>query len=38
LVAIWGLMRLLERFSTWPFAVYRVVLGIALILGAAWGF
>lgn len=24
---IWGLMRFLERFSTWPFAVYRVLWG-----------
>jgi undecaprenyl-diphosphatase len=32
-VAIWGLMRFLERFSTWPFVIYRVVLGIVIIFG-----
>jgi undecaprenyl pyrophosphate phosphatase UppP len=25
LSAIWGLLRILERFSAWPFAVYRRV-------------
>ena len=30
-VAIWGLMRILERFSTWPFVVYRGALGLILI-------
>jgi len=35
-VAIWGLMRFLERFSTWPFVVYRAVLGIVLLIGATW--
>jgi len=30
-IAIWGLMRFLERFSTWPFVVYRAALGIFLI-------
>jgi undecaprenyl-diphosphatase len=29
--AIWGLMKFLERFSTWPFVAYRAVLGILLI-------
>lgn len=33
IVAIWGLMRILERFSAWPFVLYRAVLGAA-ILGA----
>lgn len=37
LVAIWGLMRLMERFSTWPFVIYRVALGAALLSGAALG-
>lgn len=37
LVAIWGLMRVLERFSTWPFVIYRALLGIALIAGASMG-
>jgi undecaprenyl-diphosphatase len=36
-VAIWGLMRILERFSAWPFVVYRAVLGVALLVGAARG-
>jgi undecaprenyl-diphosphatase len=37
-VAIWGLMRILERFSAWPFVVYRGLLGAALLagLGAGW--
>lgn len=30
-VAIWGLMKLLENFSTWPFIVYRAVLGVLLL-------
>ena len=36
--AIWGLLRNLERFSAWPFVVYRVVLGIVLLLAvfAGW--
>jgi undecaprenyl-diphosphatase len=34
LAAIWGLMRFLERFSTWPFVIYRIALGV-LLLGAA---
>lgn len=36
-VAIWGLMRFLERFSTWPFVIYRVLLGLLLLAGAAGG-
>jgi len=37
-VAIWTLMRILERFSTWPFVVYRGLLGILLLVAAskAW--
>jgi undecaprenyl-diphosphatase len=35
--AIWGLMRVLERFSTWPFVVYRFLLGIFILAGAAAG-
>jgi undecaprenyl-diphosphatase len=31
-VAIWGLMHLLERFSTWPFVVYRALLGVLLLV------
>ncbi len=33
--AIWGLMRVLERFSAWPFVVYRAFLGVVL-LAAVW--
>ncbi|ENA32810.1 undecaprenyl-diphosphatase UppP [Pseudomonas sp. HPB0071] len=33
LAAIWGLMRFLERFSTWIFIVYRALLGIFLLVG-----
>jgi undecaprenyl-diphosphatase len=36
-VAIWALMRLLERYSAWPFVVYRGVLGALLLLGMAAG-
>lgn len=36
--AIWGLMRVLERFSGWPFVAYRFVLGVVLLAGAAYGF
>jgi undecaprenyl-diphosphatase len=35
--AIWGLMRILERFSAWPFVVYRGLLGAALLGGLAAG-
>jgi undecaprenyl-diphosphatase len=34
-VAIWGLIRFLERASTWPFIVYRALLGV-VILGIAF--
>jgi undecaprenyl-diphosphatase len=36
-VAIWSLMRVLERFSAWPFVVYRAALGVMLLIGAAQG-
>ncbi len=36
--AIWGLMRFLERFSTWPFVIYRAALGIFLIVAVQRGF
>jgi undecaprenyl-diphosphatase len=29
--ALWGLMQILERFSPWPFTLYRVVLGAVLL-------
>jgi undecaprenyl-diphosphatase len=37
-VAIWGLLRILERFSTWPFVIYRLLLGIFLLVGIYMGF
>jgi undecaprenyl-diphosphatase len=36
-VAIWGLMRILERFSAWPFVVYRGLLGVVILAGAGAG-
>jgi undecaprenyl-diphosphatase len=36
-VAIWGLMRILERFSAWPFVVYRGLLGAVILAGAGAG-
>ncbi|HEY3947574.1 undecaprenyl-diphosphate phosphatase [Phenylobacterium sp.] len=30
-VAIWGLMRVLERFSAWPFVFYRAALGVVVL-------
>jgi undecaprenyl-diphosphatase len=36
--AIWGLMKFLEKFSTWPFIVYRIALGIFLLLAVHNGF
>ena len=35
--AIWSLMRILERFSAWPFVVYRFLLGIFLIVAVVTG-
>ena len=37
-IAIWGLLRFLERFSSWPFVVYRIALGVFLLVGVsmAW--
>lgn len=35
--AIWGLMRVLEQFSTWPFVVYRFILGVVILAGVAAG-
>lgn len=34
---IWMLMRLLERFSAWPFVIYRAALGVFLLVGAGAG-
>jgi undecaprenyl-diphosphatase len=36
-VAIWGLLRILERFSAWPFAIYRALIGAVLLAGVATG-
>lgn len=36
-IAVWGLMRFLEKFSTWPFIVYRGLLGVVLLAGAWFG-
>jgi len=36
-VAIWGLMRILENFSSWPFVVYRFLLGAVILIGVAMG-
>jgi undecaprenyl-diphosphatase len=33
-VAIWGLMRILERFSAWPFVIYRALFGVLILVGA----
>jgi undecaprenyl-diphosphatase len=37
-VAIWALMRVLEKFTSWPFIVYRALLGVLLLVGSqkAW--
>ena len=35
--AIFLLMRILERFSAWPFVIYRVAIGLVLLVGAAGG-
>jgi undecaprenyl-diphosphatase len=36
-VAIWGLLRILERFSAWPFVFYRAFIGAVLLAGLAAG-
>jgi undecaprenyl-diphosphatase len=33
--AIWALMRVLERYSSWPFVIYRLVLGVVILGGTA---
>lgn len=35
--AIWGLLRILEKFSAWPFAIYRLLMGIFLISAVSFG-
>src|SRR5271169_683407 len=36
-LAIWGLLRILERFAAWPFVVYRAFVGVVLFGGVATG-
>jgi len=36
-VAIWGLMRFLKENSSWPFAIYRMILGVVLLYGVSVG-
>jgi len=36
-IAIFGLMRILERFSSWPFVLYRAALGGLLLTGVYLG-
>ena len=35
--AIWGLLRILEKFSAWPFVVYRAFIGVVLLAGVWLG-
>ena len=32
-VAIWSLMHVLEKFSAWPFVIYRGLMGVLLLVG-----
>ena len=36
-LAIWLLMRILERFSSWPFIIYRGAIGVFLLVASATG-
>lgn len=36
-LAIWSLLRILERFSSWPFVVYRGLMGVFLLFAAGFG-
>jgi undecaprenyl-diphosphatase len=36
-LAIWALMRLLERFASWPFVIYRFILGVIILIGVMVG-
>ena len=36
-LAIWSLLRILERFSSWPFVVYRGALGVFLLVASVAG-
>lgn len=35
--AIWGLMRVMERFSSWPFVIYRAAMGAFLVAAVSLG-
>jgi undecaprenyl-diphosphatase len=35
--AIWGLLRILERYSAWPFVFYRAMMGAFLVVAAYLG-
>ncbi len=35
--AIWSLLRILERFSAWPFVIYRALMGLLLVCGVYLG-
>jgi undecaprenyl-diphosphatase len=35
--AIWGLMRFLKEHTSWPFAIYRLLLGLVLLIGVSRG-
>jgi undecaprenyl-diphosphatase len=35
--AIWGLLRILERYSAWPFVAYRALMGIFLFVCVYFG-
>ena len=36
-VAIWSLMHILERFSSWPVVIYRGLMGVFLLAAFYWG-
>jgi undecaprenyl-diphosphatase len=36
-LAIWTLMRTMERFSSWPFVIYRLALGVIILAGTMAG-
>jgi undecaprenyl-diphosphatase len=36
-LAVWGLMKYMERFSSWPFVIYRALIGILILMGVATG-
>ncbi len=36
-VAIWSLMHILERFSSWPFVIYRGLMGVFLLVAFYFG-